>query len=110
VAAGNTVSATFPVVTNGNWYDFKATTIADTNFIRRFAGHLEPQPSSVPTALNFILSGGVLHFTWAGNAAVKLQKTTDLIPASWVDVPGSLGASAIDVPLNNAAGYFRLAQ
>jgi phospholipase C len=110
VAAGNTLSTTFMISTNANWYDLKVTTSSDTNFLRRFAGHIEPASGGNRTPLRFALSGGVIHFTWAGGMTVKLQKTTNLNPTSWVEVAGSLGASSVDVPVSNAPAYFRLVQ
>ena len=110
VAANNTFLATFLVATNNNWYDLTATTSRDTSFLRRFAGHIEPPPSLGRTMLNFTVSGGVIHFVWTGSPTVRLQSTTSLNPPSWLDVAGTLGASAADVPTTGPAAYFRLAQ
>jgi phospholipase C len=42
LSPANTVSNAFLTLTNsGGWYDFTATESSDTNFLRRFAGHLE---------------------------------------------------------------------
>jgi phospholipase C len=110
VAAGNTSATTFLVATNGNWYDLTATTTADSSFVRRFAGHIEPAPAIGHTTLNFTVSAGLIHFTWAGRPTVKLQKNATLDPATWTDVPGTLGASTATVPISGPAAYFRLVQ
>jgi phospholipase C len=110
VPASNTVSTTFLVATNSNLYDFNATTSGDTTFVRRFAGHIQPQPATGRTLLRFTVSAGLIHFSWAGNYTVKLQKAGDLGLRSWADVPGTLGASAVDIPLSDTAAYFKLAQ
>jgi phospholipase C len=110
VAAGSTFSTTFLVATNDNWYDLTATTTRDASFLRRFAGHIEPPLTVGRTPLTFTVSPGLIHFAWVGSAAVKLQKTTNLEPTAWVDVPGTLGAGTADVPTTGTAAYFRLAQ
>ena len=110
VGASNTVLATFLVATNDNWYDLTATTSRDTSFARRFAGHIEPSANPGQTTLRFTVSGGVIHFAWAGSPTVRLQSTTRLNPASWLDVAGTLGASTASVPLAGPAAFFRLAE
>jgi phospholipase C len=108
VGAGNTVLATVLVGTNNNWYDLTVTTSRDPGFLRRFAGRIEsPQPGLI--RLNFTVSAGLVHFTWAASPTTRLQRTGSLAPASWVDVAGTLGASTADVPLTAPAAYFRLA-
>jgi phospholipase C len=64
----------------------------------------------VPTLLNFTVSGNLLHLSWSGSPRIKLQRTSNLSPATWVDVPSTLGASAADVPMTNSAAFFKLAQ
>jgi len=111
VSPGQTASATFQVATNGNWYDFKATTSGDTSFLRRFAGHIQSQLPSGRPILKFAISAGTIHFTWASSSVIRLQQTTNLTAGtSWIDVPGTLGASSADVALIGTAGYFRLGQ
>lgn len=110
VAARSRSSATFLVATNGNWYDFRATITRDTNFIRRFAGHIQLQSVSSRPTLSFGISAGKLHLVWAGAANSKLQQSAVLNPTSWTDVPGTLGASSVDLPLNEVAAYFRVSQ
>jgi phospholipase C len=110
VAANTTLPATFLVSTNGNWYDFRVTTSGDTNFIRRFAGHIEPPPTGNRTTLKFAVAAGIIHFAWPGSSTVRLQQAANLNLASWQDVSGTVGASSADVPLSAGSAYFRLAQ
>ncbi|MGH7967598.1 MAG: hypothetical protein ACREIC_02610, partial [Limisphaerales bacterium] len=87
-----------------------ATTSRDTSFLRRFAGHIEPPATPTQTTLHFAVSAGLIHFAWAGSPTVRLQSTTRLNPASWVDLAGTLGASTASVPLAGPAAFFRLAE
>jgi phospholipase C len=108
VPASNTVSATFLVATNSNWYDLRATTSLDNGFVRRFAGHIEPPPPGQVT-LRYSVAGAMIHFSWQGSPTAKLQRTYTLGPATWVDVAGTVGASSADVPVSAIAAYFQLA-
>lgn len=63
-----------------------------------------------PVTLSYTVSGGVLHFTWAGSPTVKLQQSSSLKPAVWTDVSGTLGASSANVPISGNGNFFKLAQ
>ena len=52
--------------------------------------------------------GNGVRLVWSGAPGVTLQRTASLQPAQWQDVPGSEGASQLDLPLDTAAGFFRL--
>jgi phospholipase C len=110
VAANDSLSARFLVATNGNWYDLTATTSVDGSFLRRFAGHIEAPLGTAHSTLSFTTSAGVIHFVWTAAPAVKLQKRSDLVSSSWVDVPGTLGVGSVDMPVAGSAAFFRLAQ
>jgi hypothetical protein len=63
-----------------------------------------------PAILCYRVVGPNLVITWPANPVLKLQKTTTLAPASWVDVPGTLGAGSASVPLSDAPAFFKLAK
>jgi hypothetical protein len=65
------------------------------------------QPASAGP-LNIVRSGSNANFTWQGAVGVRLQKSTSLSPAVWVDVPGTTGASAYSEPATNGSAYYRL--
>ena len=60
--------------------------------------------------LSVTASGNNLNITWPGSPTVKLQESRDVLPTSWTDVPGTLGASSASVAATNSAAFFRLAQ
>ena len=60
--------------------------------------------------LSFSISGSNLVITWTGSPALKLQSSPTLSPATWTDVPGTLGASIATVPITGSASFFKLAQ
>ena len=45
---------------------------------------------------------------WPGALGIKLQQTTNLTNASWVDVPGSDGLNHLQLPMTNPIAAFRL--
>jgi hypothetical protein len=108
VAANGTLSTSFLVATNGNRYDLTVTTTRDTSFLRRFAGHIEAPLGTADSTLSFTASAGLIHFAWTAAPAVKLQRTSNLTSSSWVDVPGTLGAGSVDMPIAASANFFRL--
>jgi phospholipase C len=110
VAANSALSISFLVATNGNSYDLTVTTTRDGSFLRRFAGRIEPTLAAAHPTLTFTVSSGLLHLAWTAGPALKLQKTSNLIPSSWIDVSGTLGAGSIDMPIVGSALFFRLAQ
>jgi len=57
-----------------------------------------------------VVTGHGVHLSWPGTPGVRLQTSPTLNPAQWQDVPASEGASQLDLPLNSAAGFFRLSQ
>jgi phospholipase C len=109
VPAGSTVSHLFPVVADSmGWYDFTVTASTDASFLRRLAGHIEP--GLLTRYLYFTIAGGLLHFNWVAGQNTRLQTATSLSSNGWSDVAGTLGASAVDLPVTNSTAYFRLAQ
>ena len=110
VAANGTFSTSFLVATNGDWYDLTVTTPLDASFLRRFAGHIEAPSGTAHSTLSFTTSAGLIHFVWTAAPAVKLQKRSNLTSSSWVDVPGTLDAGSVDMPVTGSAAFFRLAQ
>jgi hypothetical protein len=64
----------------------------------------------VPGRINFTVSGSMINLSWNGGPNLKLQKTANLNPPAWVDVPGTLGASSISLPITNSTGFFKLSQ
>ena len=56
------------------------------------------------------ISNGNIHLAWQASPAVKLQQSTSLSPASWTDVPGTLGAGSASVPMSPTKLFFKLAQ
>jgi hypothetical protein len=60
--------------------------------------------------LSVTASGKNLNITWPGSPTVKLQESRGLIPTSWADVPGTLGASSASVTATNGTAFYRLAQ
>jgi len=55
-------------------------------------------------------TNGMFGITWTPHPAVRLQRTTNLVEASWQDVPDTLGAETYSEPLTNPAAFFRLAR
>lgn len=65
--------------------------------------------AAAPPMLSIAPQGGnSITFTWTGSANLRLQKNLTLNPATWTDVPGTLGASAYSEPRTNAAAFYRL--
>jgi hypothetical protein len=60
--------------------------------------------------LSVTASGNKLNITWPGSPTVKLQESRGVVPTSWTDVPGTLGASSASVAATNAAAFYRLTQ
>ncbi len=53
-------------------------------------------------------SSNKLTLLWDGAPGTKLLQATNLAGAFWQEVPGSDGANSCDLPMTNAAGFFRL--
>lgn len=104
-AGATTESALFAVTNSDGWYDLAATAGSDARFLRRFAGHLEPQPAAAtPLYLTgaALLGDGTFHFTFtnAPGATFTVLRTTNLssVPPDWTAV-----GSATETP----AGQFQ---
>jgi hypothetical protein len=66
---------------------------------------------TTPEELFFTVSGGNINLSWVGGPTTKLQQSSSLNPANWMDVPGTLGASSKSVPINpTGQAFFRLSQ
>lgn len=67
-------------------------------------------PGMRPSINAVTRQGDSLVITWSGQPGMKLQSTTALIGGEWKDVEGTTGASSATVPIQGAAGFFRLMQ
>jgi len=67
---------------------------------------------SAPLAITRIsASGGNVTITWTGEATVRLQKTTTVAnPASWADVPGTLGSNSHSEAVTATPTFYRLSR
>jgi len=65
-----------------------------------------PFSGTAPT-LNVEVEGDTIRLAWSGSG-FQLQYKTSLDPASWIDVPNTIGVSQIDLPISLGAQYFRL--
>ncbi|MBI2926485.1 MAG: hypothetical protein HYY24_12390 [Verrucomicrobia bacterium] len=64
-----------------------------------------------PAVLRFnppLRSGDKLNLSWNGGAGIKLQTTPSLTAPNWQDVPGTDGASSIELPLTDPSAFFRV--
>lgn len=64
----------------------------------------------VPAPLTATLSGGQLKLTWTGGAGIQLESAPSTDSPLWSSVPGSLGQSEIELPLDADAAFFRVAR
>lgn len=64
-------------------------------------------PSEDPT-LSIMVEDDTARLAWDGGPGIKLQRSSTLVSPSWSDVEGSEGLSAMDMPLGNGRGFFRL--
>jgi hypothetical protein len=54
-------------------------------------------------------TGGLLTLTWNDAAnGFTLQRASVISGADWQDVPGSEAVTTLEVPITEAAGFFRL--
>ncbi|MBI2926480.1 MAG: hypothetical protein HYY24_12365 [Verrucomicrobia bacterium] len=53
-------------------------------------------------------SGDKLRLSWDGAPGIKLQTTPSLTAPNWQDVPGTDGASSVELPLTDPSAFFRL--
>ncbi len=91
VPAGVTTNSAFFSVTNSaGWYDLVATASSDASFLRRFAGHIEPQPPAARPGFSTTatpLSDGTLRLTFTNTPGVSFTvlRTTNLAlpPVNW---------------------------
>lgn len=84
----------FVVVSPGGDYNFDNFTITGSGL-----GGLNVGP----------LTNGIINLSWVGNPAVNLQSTTNLSsPASWQDVPNTLGLFSLPVPVSGPQKFYRL--
>jgi hypothetical protein len=64
---------------------------------------------TTPEQLFMTISGNNINLSWMGGPTTKLQKSSSLNPASWTDVPGTLGANSASVSINpTGSAFFRL--
>lgn len=61
-----------------------------------------------PAILTARVMGTNIVVTWPANPALQLQKAPILTPASWVNVPNTLGAGSYTNPITGGAEFFRL--
>ena len=54
-------------------------------------------------------SGGI-RLNWTAGTNIRLQKTFQLAPANWEDVPGTLGASSFTESTTSGPAFYRLAR
>lgn len=55
-----------------------------------------------------VISGGTMTLTWATTNDFRLQKTTNLVDAIWLDVPESEGTNMLTLPMTEPTAFFRL--
>ncbi len=60
--------------------------------------------------LSVSVSGGNITISWAGSPTVRLQQASNLSAPIWQDVPGTVGASSVTLPLSANAAFFKLVQ
>lgn len=81
-----------------------ATTAVETPWQIAFA-----QATAPPLWLNVpVPSAGRLTIRWNGGPGIKLQQTPSLKNPDWQEVPGSDGASLLELPCAARAVFFRL--
>ncbi len=54
------------------------------------------------------LNGNTLTLTWTAGATVRLQKATNLSPANWQDVAGTVGQGSATDQVTSGAAFYRL--
>ncbi|MBL9172501.1 MAG: putative Ig domain-containing protein [Verrucomicrobiales bacterium] len=64
----------------------------------------------VPAPLTATLTGGQLKLTWTGGAGIQLESAPSPDSLLWTSIPGSLGQSEIELPLDTDAAFFRVAR
>ena len=53
--------------------------------------------------------GNTIHLSWFNRpASMKLQHSSTLTDANWIDVPTFDGQTSIDLPVESATGFYRL--
>lgn len=70
----------------------------------------ELQKRLYPPLPNPVVSGGNMTLTWAATDDVRLQRTTNLLNAVWLDVPESEGTNTLTLTLTEPMSFFRLVQ
>jgi hypothetical protein len=60
--------------------------------------------------LSITRESGSIRLNWQGSTGIRLQRSPALAPASWEDVPGSLGASTFTESSANGSAFYRLAR
>jgi isoquinoline 1-oxidoreductase len=66
------------------------------------------QPPTPPVLNSPQRADSGIRLSWIGGPGIKLQKTASLTPPAWQDVPGTEGQSQMDLPVAEAASFFRL--
>ena len=66
-------------------------------------------PLAAPADLSFNLAAGQFEFSWPeDHTGWRLQMSTNLLEASWEDVPGAETTNVISVSPTNSSTFFRL--
>lgn len=53
---------------------------------------------------------GVTTLSWPARDGVRLQRTTDVVPAEWEDIAAAEGTNTLRLATSGATGFFRLVQ
>ncbi|HTR41379.1 MAG TPA: LamG-like jellyroll fold domain-containing protein, partial [Pseudomonadales bacterium] len=61
-----------------------------------------------PSILVITPSGKNIQLNWVASPTLQLQTSPSLSPATWTDVPGTLGAGSATIPVSGTQAYFRL--
>lgn len=124
-SGSNAVSSYRAVARSQGWYDLAVTVDADTNFVRRFAGHIEtrvamssepptPPPAGPLPVLSLTLAAGHLVLSYpSAFTNHTLESSTNLVPGHWlaVDVAvtnDSNSNNTVTLPMTSDSMYFRL--
>jgi hypothetical protein len=57
-----------------------------------------------------VIADGRLTLSWPAMGGVRLQRTPELVPATWEDVPESEGTNVVRLAMTGTTGFFRLAK
>ncbi|MBE7501478.1 MAG: immunoglobulin domain-containing protein [Verrucomicrobiales bacterium] len=57
-----------------------------------------------------VIADGLLTLSWPAMEGVRLQRTSELLPAKWEDVAESEGTNVVRLAMTGSTGFFRLAK